>query len=39
MSGFVIDTDFTSIKEHISNAYIIEFEDSGHFPDRNTSTK
>ena len=32
-------TDFDSIKEHISNCNIVEFDNCGHFPDLENSTK
>jgi len=33
------NTDFNTIKEHISNANIIEFKGCGHFPDLENTTK
>ncbi|MCF6348602.1 MAG: alpha/beta hydrolase [Flavobacteriaceae bacterium] len=32
-------TDFNSIKEHISNCKLVEFDDCGHFPELENSTK
>ena len=33
------DTDFNSIKEHIPNCSLVEFDNCGHFPDLENSTK